>query len=157
MVALHKARYFVLGCQKLTVAMDHKPLLKVFGDRQLCELENPRLTILKEKAMYFRLDMVHVHGRFHKGPDAMSRVPNDMMNNVMQGEVASILDGASTKDLRIGILRQLWSPLTGEGMCDIPDHQAKAVMEDEFSYLGAAEQKDGEVGYQVAVLAEKGV
>ena len=60
MVALHKARYFVLGCEKLTVATDHKPLLKVFGDRQLCELENPRLTILKEKAMYFRLDMVHV-------------------------------------------------------------------------------------------------
>ena len=51
-VALYKTRYFVLGCEQLTVATDHKPLLKVLGDRQLCEMENPRLTNLKEKAMY---------------------------------------------------------------------------------------------------------
>ena len=52
-VALYKARHFVLGCEKLTVATDHKPLLKVLGDRQLCELENPRLTNLKEKDVIF--------------------------------------------------------------------------------------------------------
>ena len=63
--------------QNLTVATNHKPLLKVFGDRRLCEMENPCLTNLKEKAMYFRFDMVHVPGRFHKGPVAMSRMPTD--------------------------------------------------------------------------------
>ena len=60
-------------------------------------MENPRLTNLKEKAMYFRFDIVHMPGRFPKGPDAMSRVPRDM-----QGEVATIFEGASTKDLRVG-------------------------------------------------------
>ena len=37
-VALYKTRYFVLGCDNLVVATDHKPLLKVFGDRQLTVL-----------------------------------------------------------------------------------------------------------------------
>ena len=70
-------RRFVLGCEKLTVDMDHNPLLKVVGDRQFCELEIP--TYQQEKAMYFTLDMVHVPGMFHNGPDEMSRGPKDRM------------------------------------------------------------------------------
>ena len=34
-VTLYKARHFVLGCNHFTVDMDHKPLLKVLGERQL--------------------------------------------------------------------------------------------------------------------------
>ena len=37
-------------------------------------MDNLRLTNLKEKASYFSFDMVQVPGRYHKGPDAMSRV-----------------------------------------------------------------------------------
>ncbi|CAG2222072.1 unnamed protein product [Mytilus edulis] len=33
--ALDKARYFVLGCDDLIIAVDHKPLLKIFSDRSL--------------------------------------------------------------------------------------------------------------------------
>ena len=33
--ALDKARYFVLGCEDLIVAVDHKPLLKLLADRAL--------------------------------------------------------------------------------------------------------------------------
>ena len=33
--ALHKTRHFVLGCKKLYVATDQKPLLGMFGDRSL--------------------------------------------------------------------------------------------------------------------------
>ena len=150
-VALYKARYFVLGCNNLTVATDHKPLLKVLGDRQLCELENPRLTNLKEKAMYFRFDMVYVPGKFHKGPDAMSRVPRDRQYDGGQGEVSAILDGTNTKNLRVGILQKLWSPQTEEGVCDISDHQARAVTEDEFRYLGVQVQERGEI----SVMGEK--
>ena len=75
-MSLYKARYFVLGCQDLTVAVDHLPLLKVFGDRKLEEIENHRLTRLKEKALYSNFNMVHVPGRLHKGADAMSRFPH---------------------------------------------------------------------------------
>ena len=31
--ALERARYFVLGCRDLIVAVDHKPLLKILSDR----------------------------------------------------------------------------------------------------------------------------
>ena len=33
--ALEKARHFLLGCPNLMIAVDHKLLLKVFGDRSL--------------------------------------------------------------------------------------------------------------------------
>jgi len=33
--AIDKARYSVLGCGQLIIAVDHKPLLKVLGDRSL--------------------------------------------------------------------------------------------------------------------------
>ena len=47
--ALDKARYFVLGCSHLTVAVDHKPLIKLFGDRSLEDIPNPRLRNQNEK------------------------------------------------------------------------------------------------------------
>ena len=49
--ALDKARYFVLGCSDLTVAVNHKPLLKIFGDRSLEDLPNTRLRKLKKKKL----------------------------------------------------------------------------------------------------------
>ena len=47
--ALDKARHFVLGCKNLTIAVDHRPLLKIFGDRSLDHICNTRLRNLKEK------------------------------------------------------------------------------------------------------------
>lgn len=41
-VALDKSRHFVLGCKDLIIAVDHKPLLKLFGDRSLDEISNSR-------------------------------------------------------------------------------------------------------------------
>ena len=50
--ALDKARYFVLGCNYLVITVvDHKLLLKVFGDRSLDQISNPRLRNLKEKTL----------------------------------------------------------------------------------------------------------
>ena len=44
---LEQSRYFTQGCDKLTVVTDHKPLVKIFGDRTLDEIANPRLFRLK--------------------------------------------------------------------------------------------------------------
>jgi len=74
-VALEKTRHFVLGCPDLTVVVDHKPLLKVFGDRSLNAIPNPRLRNLKEKTLRFRFDIVHIPGIRHAAADAMSRHP----------------------------------------------------------------------------------
>ncbi|GFN83679.1 transposon tf2-11 polyprotein [Plakobranchus ocellatus] len=52
--ALDKARHFTLGCADLIIAVDHKPLLKIFGDRCLYDIPNPRLRNLKEKSLRYR-------------------------------------------------------------------------------------------------------
>ena len=46
---LSKEKYFVLGCPNLILAVDHKPLLGILGDKNLEDIENQRLFRLKEK------------------------------------------------------------------------------------------------------------
>ena len=57
----------------LAVAVDHKPLLKVLGDRSLEDIPNARLRNLKEKTLRYRFRMVF--GVRHKAADAVSRHP----------------------------------------------------------------------------------
>ena len=49
--ALDQTRYFTLGCDDLLVVTDHKPLVKLFGDRTLDEITNPRLFRIKQKTL----------------------------------------------------------------------------------------------------------
>ncbi len=74
--ALDRARYFVLGCNDLIIAVDHKPLLKVLGDRSLNEIPNSRLRNLKEKTLRYRFRLVHIPGIKNRAADAMSRHPS---------------------------------------------------------------------------------
>ena len=76
--ALDKARHFVLGCSNLVVAVDHKPLCKLFGDRSL--EPNTRLRNLKEKTLRYRFSMVHIPGIRNKTSDALSRHPTGATN-----------------------------------------------------------------------------
>ena len=59
--ALDKSRYFVLGCDDLIVAVDHKPLLKILGDRSLEGIPNARLRNL-EKTLRYKFRLVHIPG-----------------------------------------------------------------------------------------------
>lgn len=73
--ALEKARHFTLGCSQLIIAVDHKPLLKVFGDRCLDGISNPRLRNLKEKSLRYQFTIIHIPGARHVAADAISRHP----------------------------------------------------------------------------------
>ena len=74
--ALQKTRYFVQGNDDLLVVTDHKPLLRLFGNRKLEEIYNPRLLSLKEKTLIYRFKIIHLPGRRNKVPDAVSRYPS---------------------------------------------------------------------------------
>ena len=63
----------MLGCDKLVVAVDHKPLLGLLNDKSLADIENPRLLMLKEKTLWFNFDVIWIAGSKHCGPDYMSR------------------------------------------------------------------------------------
>ena len=71
--ALEKTRHYTLGNPRLIVATDHKPLLKLFGDKRFGDIANPRLARLKEGTLRWEFSMVHIPGKLNFGPDALSR------------------------------------------------------------------------------------
>ena len=71
--ALEKCRMFVMGCSDLIIATDHKPLVKILGDRNMDNIKNPRLFSIKERTLQFDYQIKHVPGAGHHAPDAFSR------------------------------------------------------------------------------------
>ena len=78
--ALDKARHFVLGCNDLIVATDHKPLLKVLGDRKMEDIKNPRLYNLNEKTLPFLFRITHVLGKRHFTANSLFRYASGDQN-----------------------------------------------------------------------------
>ncbi|KAJ8335347.1 hypothetical protein SKAU_G00386890 [Synaphobranchus kaupii] len=73
---LEQTRYFTQGCDNLVVVTDHKPLVKIFGDRTLDEITNSRLFRLKQRTLPWRFDIVHLPGKSNHAADATSRHPS---------------------------------------------------------------------------------
>ena len=72
--ALQKCKLFVLGNPRLTLAVDHKPLLAILGNSQdLTDVLNPRLLNFKLKSMAYSFTPVHIPGKKHVVPDSFSR------------------------------------------------------------------------------------
>ena len=57
---LEKCKHFILGIDNLTVAVDHKPLVGLFTNRNLEDIPNPRLRNLKEKTLRYRFSITHI-------------------------------------------------------------------------------------------------
>ena len=83
---LKKTRHWVSGCPNLVVATDHKPLLGVF-EKDIGDIENPRLRALMEKTLQFYFEIIHLPGVINSGADATSRNP---VGDAEHGEVAAI-------------------------------------------------------------------
>ena len=89
---MKKCQYFLLGCEKFLLAVDHKPLLGVLNDKSLQEVENPRLQRLKEQTLRFNFSLVHVPGKLHKTADATSRQPVSEADNDVEVLLAGVAD-----------------------------------------------------------------
>ena len=72
---LRKARLFLLGCPNLVIATDHRPLTKLFGDKALKDISNPRLFRLKERTLQYRFTMRFLPGKHNAAADFLSRYP----------------------------------------------------------------------------------
>ena len=79
--ALHKNKYYILGCPNLIVATDHKPLIGVFKSN-LSEISNPRLLSIVERTLWFRFKVVHVTGVCNNGPDYLSRGKAGILSSI---------------------------------------------------------------------------
>ena len=73
--ALEDSRWFTLGCDELLVATDHKPLIKILGDKRLDEIHNPRLFHLKQRTLMWNFNIHYVAGKTNYASDATSRYP----------------------------------------------------------------------------------
>ncbi len=74
---LQRCRMFIMGSTNLVLAVDHKPLIKIFNDREFSSITNPRLLQLKEKTLMFRYNIIHAKGKSNimKVADITSRNP----------------------------------------------------------------------------------
>ena len=72
---LEQSRYFTQGCNDLLVVTDHKPLVKLFGDRTLDEITNTRLFRLKQRALPWYFRIAYLPGKTNSAADATSRHP----------------------------------------------------------------------------------
>ena len=73
---LEQTKYFTQGCDNLIVVTDHKPLVKIFGDRTLDEISNSRLFRLKQRTLPWRFEMHHLPGKSNSAADATSKHPS---------------------------------------------------------------------------------
>ena len=74
--SLEQTRYFTQGCRKLLVVTDHKPLVKILGDRTLDEISNTRIFRIKQRTLPWSFDIVHLPGKTNFAADATSRNPS---------------------------------------------------------------------------------
>ena len=75
--SINHAKLFVLGCKSLIVVSDHKPLLGIFNNRTLTDIDNPRICRLKEKTLSYNFKIQYNPGKWNRGADAFSRNPSN--------------------------------------------------------------------------------
>ena len=73
---LQKARLFLQGCPNLAIITDHRPLVKLLGDRALGDISNPRLFRLKEKTLQFQFRIHYMPGKRNSAANFLSRYPS---------------------------------------------------------------------------------
>jgi len=72
---LKKAHLFLLGCRNLTFITDHKALTRIFGDKELKDINNPRILNLKERTLMYSFRIKYLKGKTNCAADALSRYP----------------------------------------------------------------------------------
>ena len=90
--ALEDTRFFTIGCTDLHIQTDHRPLIKLLGDRTLDEINNRRLINLKERSMGWQFEIHHVPGRLIPAPDATSRNPFNSLEDVDGISMSAVLE-----------------------------------------------------------------
>ena len=73
--ALKKAAYYLEGLDNFTVLSDHKPLEGLFNNKEIRDIDNPRIQKIREKLMKFSFRVQYTKGKLHFAADALSRNP----------------------------------------------------------------------------------
>ena len=90
--SLEQTKYFTQGCTKLIVVTDHKPLVKILGDRTLDEISNTRIFRLKQRTLPWSFNIAHLPGKTNTAADATSCHPSS--SDCQNAQQESIMDQA---------------------------------------------------------------
>ena len=99
--ALEDSKFVTLGCEDLAVQTDHKPLVKLLGDRMLDEIQNQRLVNLKERTFPWKFDISWVAGKSIPAPDATSRHPQKRDDDDALDIAAAAMDAIRVDSSRV--------------------------------------------------------
>ena len=127
-VGLKKFKHFIMGCKNLSLVVDHKPLLKLFGDKRMEDIENMRLLRLKEKTLPYTFKVIHRPGLLHKGPDFASRYPQDAPEHFLEGEEEVI---NMIEDIEVGIHGDVVSAWEESGLQKVTWQMIKQATEND--------------------------
>ena len=133
--SLEQTRYFTQGCNNLVVVTDHKPLIKIFSDRTLDEIDNNRLFRQKQRTLPWHYRIAHLPGKTNHAADALSRHPHfsGELNSVCVAEYEEhLLMAAISKEVhdRVAIS---WSRLVEESIKDPVLNILKRAIREGFS------------------------
>jgi hypothetical protein len=109
-VCLRKFKHFVMRCDDLLLLVDHKPLVKLLGDRRLEDIDNMSLLKLKERTLPCKFKVVHVLGRLHKMPNAGSRYPQESAELFLEDEVLAMVIDEVEAEVHTAITENWKSP-----------------------------------------------
>ncbi len=87
-----QSKYFTQGYNDLLVITDHKPLVKVMGDRTLDEIPNSRLFRLKQHTLPWVFEIAHLPGKTNTAADATYRHPVNKYAEVASLALCSPMD-----------------------------------------------------------------
>ena len=126
--ALENTKWFTLGCKTLSVATDHKPLLKILGDKQLDEIHNHRLFRLKERTLMWTFSIHYVAGKTNYAADTTSRYPAlDPEEDSMEAEIVATMQAHAETSGAIS-----WAEVRQASAADISTQQLIQLIETGF-------------------------
>ena len=82
--ALEDTKYFTMDCDNLIISTDHKPLVKILGDKSLDEISNMRIFRLKQRPLMWQFKITHIPGCKIPASDAASRYPGKDLDKVTE-------------------------------------------------------------------------
>ncbi|XP_045104394.1 uncharacterized protein LOC123499928 [Portunus trituberculatus] len=124
---LRKARLFLLGCPNLLIITDHRPLVKLLGDRELKDVVNPRLFALK-KTQQYRFQIKYLPGKRNHATDFLSRytalcAPPDVVDKEQASAIEVAVAAATVAALDSGEQIVMDSATVLQAAADDPDYQ----------------------------------
>ena len=136
--SLEKTKYFTQGCRNLLVVTDHKPLVKIMGDRTLDEISNTRIFRLKQRILPWLFQIAHMPGKSNYAADATSRHPSPLSDSEPSDyfkcsmDHAEIAISSAIRSEAVNLTTLSSELIASETMADLIMHKLLSAITDRF-------------------------